>query len=75
MAPGAAAKVTSKSLNSAKELAAICNNIQIAKATFVLETASGIGIPVKIAEVVDAGNRSRTEICTKPSIQIKNIFL
>lgn len=55
MAPGAVAKVASKSMNSAKELVTICKNIQIAQETLVLETAAGIGIPVKVAEIVEMG--------------------
>ena len=58
MAPGAVAKVASKSINSAKELVAICKNIQIAQETLVLETASGIGIPAKISEIVEMGKRA-----------------
>jgi hypothetical protein len=55
LAPGAVAKVASKSVNSAKELVAVCKNLQIAQETLVLETVSGIGIPGKIAEVVRNG--------------------
>ena len=53
MAPGAISKVASKSLNSAKELASICKNIQLAQETLILETASGIGIPAKVSEIVE----------------------
>ena len=58
MAPGAVAKVASKSVNSAKELAAICKNIQIAQETLILETASGIGIPAKVSEIVEMGKKA-----------------
>ena len=55
LAPGAVAKVASKSVNSAKELVSVCKNLQIAQETLVLETVSGIGIPGKIEEVVRNG--------------------
>ncbi len=55
LAPGAAAKIASQSISSAKELVAICKNLQIAQEALVLETAAGIGVPVKIAEVVQNG--------------------
>ncbi len=53
--PGALAKVASKSVKSAQELAAVCKNLQIAQKTLVLETAAGIGNSAKIAEVVRSG--------------------
>ncbi|MBS0628727.1 MAG: hypothetical protein JSS30_00710 [Verrucomicrobia bacterium] len=52
LAPGAIAKVASKSLKSAQELAAVCKNLQIAQETLVLETAAGIENTVKIAEII-----------------------
>ena len=55
IAPGAVAKVASKSMNNAKELVAVCKNLQIAQETLVLETAAGIGIPMKVAEIVEMG--------------------
>lgn len=55
LAPGAVAKVAGKSVNSAKELVAVCKNLQIAQETLVLETAAGIGIPAKVAEIVEMG--------------------
>lgn len=56
--PGALAKVATKSLRSAEELAAVCKNLQIAQETLVLETAAGIGSSAKIAEVIEAGNKT-----------------
>jgi hypothetical protein len=58
MAPGVVAKVASKSVNSAKELVAICKNIQIAQETLILETASGIGIPARVSEIVEMGKKT-----------------
>jgi tetratricopeptide (TPR) repeat protein len=58
LAPGAVAKVASKSVNSAKELVTVCKNLQIAQETLVLETVSGIGAPVKIAEIVEIGKKT-----------------
>jgi hypothetical protein len=56
--PGAIAKVASKSVKSAQELAAVCKNLQIAQETLVLETAAGIGHSAKIAEVIEAGQKT-----------------
>lgn len=58
LAPGAIAKVASRSLNSAKELVAVCKNLQIAQETLILETASGIGIPAKVGEIVEMGKKT-----------------
>jgi len=58
LAPGAIAKVASKGANSAKELIAACKNLQIAQETLVLETATGIGIPAKVAEIVEMGKKT-----------------
>jgi tetratricopeptide (TPR) repeat protein len=55
LTPGALAKIASKSAKSAQELAAICKNLQLAQETLVLETATGIGNGVKIAEVIREG--------------------
>ena len=55
LVPGALAKVASKSVKSAQELAAVCKNLQIAQETLVLEAAAGIGNTAKIAEVVRNG--------------------
>lgn len=55
LVPGALAKVASKSVKSAQELAAVCKNLQIAQETLVLETAAEIGSSAKIAEVVRNG--------------------
>lgn len=54
LVPGALAKVASKSVKSAQELVAVCKNLQIVQETLVLETAAGIGNSAKIAEVVEA---------------------
>lgn len=56
--PGALAKVASKSVKSAQELAAVCKNLQIAHETLILETAAGIGDSAKIAEVLEAGQKT-----------------
>ncbi len=58
LAPGALAKVASKSAKSAQELVAVCKNIQIAQDTLLLETATGIGNSAKIAEVIEAGQKT-----------------
>lgn len=55
LVPGAIAKVASKSVKSAQELAAVCKNFQIAQETLVLEIAAGIGNTAKVAEVVRNG--------------------
>ena len=56
--PGALVKVASKSIKVAEELVVVCKNIQIAQETLVLETAAGIGNPSKIAEIVEAGQKT-----------------
>ncbi len=53
--PGALAKVASRSLKSAQELAAVCRSFRIAEETLVLETAAEIGNTAKVAEVVRSG--------------------
>jgi tetratricopeptide (TPR) repeat protein len=58
LAPGALVKIASKSLKSAEELVAICKNLQIAQETLVLETAAGIGVPLKVAEIVEMGKKT-----------------
>lgn len=58
LAPGALAKVASKSVKSAQELAAVCKKLQIAQETLILETAAEIGNGAKIAEVMKAGQRT-----------------
>lgn len=55
LAPGALAKVATKSIKSAKELAAVCKNIKIANETLVLEAAGEIGSSIKVSEVVNSG--------------------
>nr|NGX38496.1 hypothetical protein [Chlamydiota bacterium] len=57
-APGALAKVASKSVKSAQELAAVFKNLQRAERTLVLETAAGMGNTAKIAEIVEGGQRT-----------------
>ena len=57
-APGALAKVASKSVKSAQELAAVFKNLQRAERTLVLETAAGMGNGAKIAEIVEGGQRT-----------------
>src|SRR5690606_27376273 len=44
--------------NSAKELVAVCKNLQIAQETLVLETAAGIGVPAKVGEIVAMGRKT-----------------
>lgn len=58
LAPGAAAKIANKSVSTAKELVAVCKNLQIAQETLVLETAAGIGVPVKVGEIVEMGKKT-----------------
>lgn len=58
LVPGAIAKVASKSIKSAQELAAVCKNLQIAHKTLILETATGIGNTAKIAEIVERGQKA-----------------
>ncbi len=58
LAPGALAKVASKSVKSAQELAAVCKNFQRAQEILVLETAAEIGSGIKIAEVLEAGQKT-----------------
>jgi tetratricopeptide (TPR) repeat protein len=53
--PGALAKVASKSLKCAQELAAVCKDLQIAQETLLLEAAAGIGDSAKIAETISKG--------------------
>ncbi len=60
LAPGAIAKVASKSVNSAKELAAVCKNLQTAQEILILETATGIGIPAQVSEIVTMGKKTAT---------------
>lgn len=58
LAPGAIAKLAAKSTKSAQELAAVCKNLQRAQETLVLETVAEIGNGAKIAEVMEAGQRT-----------------
>jgi hypothetical protein len=60
LAPGAVAKIAAKSITSAKELVAICKNLQLAQDILILETASGIGIPAKISEVMEMSKKAAT---------------
>jgi hypothetical protein len=59
LAPGALAKVAGKSINSAKELAAICKNIKLANETLVLETAAGLGNSAKIEEIISSARKTK----------------
>lgn len=56
--PGAVAKIASKSVKSAKELAAVCRNLKIARETLILETAAGLGDGAKIAEIIETGQKT-----------------
>ncbi len=58
LVPGALAKVATKSVKSAKELATICKNLEIAGETLLLETAAEIGSSAKIAEVIRNGKKT-----------------
>lgn len=54
IAPGALAKVASKSLKSAKELATVCKNIKRAEEVLVLETATKIGNISGSGEIINS---------------------
>ncbi len=56
--PGALAKVASKSVKSAQELTAVCKNLQIAQETLLLESVSGLGNGVTIAEAIQSGQKT-----------------
>ncbi len=56
--PGSLAKIASKSMKSAQELAALCKNIRTTQETLLLETAANIGNPAKIAEIIEAGQKT-----------------
>jgi tetratricopeptide (TPR) repeat protein len=56
--PGGLVKVACRSVKGAQELAAFCKNIKIAQETLVLEAAAEIGNGAKIAEVLEAGQRT-----------------
>jgi tetratricopeptide (TPR) repeat protein len=60
LAPGAVAKIASKSITTGRELATICKNFHLAKETLILETANGIGIPAKVSEIISMGKKSAT---------------
>jgi tetratricopeptide (TPR) repeat protein len=55
LAPGTITKLATKSTKSAQELAIVCQNLQIAQDTLVLETALGIGNISKVTEVIRNG--------------------
>ncbi len=59
-APGAIAKIASKSAKSARDLAAVLKNLQKAERTLVLETAAGVGNTAKAGEIIS--NRRRTAL-------------
>jgi tetratricopeptide (TPR) repeat protein len=58
LTPTALAKIASKSVKSAQELAAIRKNLQIAQETLILETAAEMGNAAKIAEVIETGQKT-----------------
>ena len=57
-APGAIAKIASKSAKSAGELAAVLKNLQKAERTLVLETAAGVGNTAKVGEIISNGRKT-----------------
>jgi len=57
-APGAVAKIASKSAKCAKELAAVLKNLQKAEGTLVLETVAGVGNTAQVGELIVAGRRT-----------------
>ncbi len=57
-APGAVAKIASKSAKSARELAAVLKNLQRAEGTLVLETAAGFGNTSRVGEIINSGKTS-----------------
>lgn len=58
VAPGAVAKIASKSVKSARELAAVLKNLQMAEGTLVLETVAGVGNTAQVGEIINAGKTS-----------------
>lgn len=58
LAPGAMAKIASKSAKSARELAAVLKNLQRAEGTLVLETAVGVGNTAKLGEIISTGKQT-----------------
>lgn len=60
LAPGAMAKIASRSAKSARELAAVLKNLQRAEETLILETVAGVGNTVKVEEIINAGKTSRS---------------
>lgn len=57
-APGAIAKIASKSAKSARELAAVMKNLRIAEETLVLETAAGVGNTARAGEIINTAKTS-----------------
>ncbi|NGX37471.1 MAG: Thymidylate kinase [Chlamydiae bacterium] len=59
LAPGALAKVASKSVKSAQKLASVFKNLQRAEGTLVLETAAGMGngAEISLQRIKDATGR------------------
>ena len=57
-APGAVAKIASKSAKGARELAAVLKNLQKAEGTLVLETAAGVGNTAKVGEIISNGRNT-----------------
>ena len=57
-APGAVAKIASKSAKGARELAAVLKNLQRAEGTLVLETAAGVGNTARVGEIISNGKNT-----------------
>lgn len=58
LTPGALAKLAKVSAKNVQELVAVYKNIRTAQETLVLEAAAGIGNGAKIAEVMEAGQKT-----------------
>ena len=57
-APGALAKLASKSIKSAKDLAAVLKNFQKAEEALILETAAEIGSAAKVEAIITQGQKT-----------------
>ncbi len=55
--PGAIAKVASKSVKSARELAAVCKKIKMANETHVLEAIAEVGSGAKVKQLFQQGQK------------------
>ena len=58
VAPGAVAKIASKSAKGARDLAAVLKNLQKAEGTLVLETAAGVGNTARVGEIISNGKNT-----------------